>query len=425
LSHGCRAFLIALCLGLAACVPLDRHPTETLAIPGSTARQILVMLRLPPPHFRPDADYATGYHLLFGRDARRRIAEALAEEHNLKLIADWPMLALGVDCFVMEIPAENSAAYLVERLSQDPRVESVQRMNLFQVLGHNDPLYPLQPSAKLWHLADLHEIATGKDVRVAQIDTGVEVNHPDLDGRVTLAQNFVDGSPYVAETHGTAVAGIIAARADDGIGIAGVAPRAKLMALRACWQESDFSDAAFCSSFTLAKALQFSLEHNAQVINLSLGGPPDRLLERLMNVALAHGVTIVAAVDPQIGNGGFPASHAGVLAVSGDEAREARADFLLAPGRDIPTTTPGRRWSFVAGSSFAAAHVTGMVALLRELTPRITSAQIHDALAPAATSGLAAGRPVMIDACAAIARAAATCACACAVTREAGSPLSR
>jgi hypothetical protein len=419
-----RVFLIALCLALAACAPLDRRPAETLTIRGPTERQILVMLRLPPAHFRPDADYASGYHLLFGHDARHRIAEALADEHNLKLIADWPMLALGVDCFVMEAQADKSTAHLVKRLAQDPRVESVQAMNLFQVLGHNDPLYSLQPSAKLWHLADVHEIATGKDVRVAEIDTGVEVNHPDLQGRVSLAQNFVDGSPYVAEMHGTAVAGIIAARADDGIGIAGVAPQAKLLALRACWQPSSAS-AALCSSFTLAKALQFALEQNVQVINLSLGGPRDRLLERLMNVALAHGVTIVAAVDPQSANGGFPASHAGVLAVSADEAGDVRGDFFLAPGRDIPATALGGRWSFVAGSSFAAAHVTGMVALLRELIPRIKPGQVRDALAPAASSGLAAARPVMIDACAAIARAAGTCACACAVTREARSLLSR
>ena len=377
------------------------------------------MLRLPPPHFRPDANYSSSDGWRFGRDARRRIAEELAGKHSLKLIADWPMPALGVDCFVMEVQADHSAARLVERLSQDPRVESVQPMSLFRVLGHNDPLYPLQPSAKLWHLAELHEVTTGKDVLVAEIDTGVELDHPDLHGRVSLARNFVDGSPYVAETHGTAVAGIIAARADDGIGIAGVAPQARLMALRACWQEGSDSAAAFCSSFTLAKALQFALDQSARVINLSLGGPRDRLLERLMDVALAHGVTIVSAVDPQIGDGGFPASHAGVLAVAGDEARDVRADFLLAPGRDIPTTTPGGRWSFVAGSSFAAAHVTGMVALLRQLVPQIQPWQVHDALAPAGAPGSAAARPLMIDAWAAIARAAATCACT--VTRVARS----
>src|SRR6185295_8428623 len=137
------------------------------------------------------------------------------------------------------------------------RVESAQPINVFHTLGHNDPLYPLQPGARQWRLAELHEVATGRNAIVAQIDTGVELDHPDLRGQVALARNFVDGSDWAGEAHGTAVAGIIAARADNGIGIAGVAPQAVLMALRACWQAGD-RGAASCNSFTLAKALQFA-----------------------------------------------------------------------------------------------------------------------------------------------------------------------
>ncbi|MHB8533952.1 MAG: S8 family peptidase [Sulfuricaulis sp.] len=372
------------------------------------------MLRLPPSHFRPDESYTGGYDAHFGRDARHRVAEQLAGEHGLQLVAEWPMQSLGVDCFVMEVPSNDSPAHLVKRLSSDPRIESVQPMNLFHTLGYNDPLYSLQPSAKLWHLAELHEVTTGRNVMVAEVDTGVDLDHPDLRGQVAVVQNFVDDSPYVAETHGTAVAGIIVARADNGLGIAGVAPQARLMVLRACWQVSA-QGAALCSSFTLAKALQFALDHNAQIINLSLGGPRDRLLERLLDMALMHGVTIVSAVDPRVGSGGFPASHAGVLAVAGDDERNVAADVLVAPGRDIPTTIPGGRWDFVTGSSFAAAHVTGLVALLLELEPRIQPQQVHDALISAGTSGASADRPTMVDACAAVARAVGACACGCAV----------
>lgn len=416
------AFMASLCVGLAACASVSR-PVETASTHGSAERQILVMLRLPPSHFRPDESYTGGYDAHFGRDARHRIAEQLAGEHGLKLVAEWPMQSLGVDCFVMEVPSNDSPTHLAERLSADPRIESVQPMNLFHTLGHNDPLYSLQPSAKLWHLTELHEVTTGKNVVVAEVDTGVEIEHPDLRGQVALVQNFVDSSPYVAETHGTAVAGIIVARADNGLGIVGVAPQARLMVLRACWQESAKSATAFCSSFTLAKALQFALDQNAKVLNLSLSGPRDRLLERLLDAALARGATIVSAVDPRVGDGGFPASHAGVLAVAGDDERNVAADVLMAPGRDIPTTIPGGRWDFVAGSSFAAAHVTGLVALLLELEPRIQPQQVHDALVPAGKSGLSADRPVIVDACAAVAWAAGTCACGCAVAHETSSLL--
>src|SRR5258708_11929996 len=219
-----RSLLALLGLCMFACAQLEGR-TETSADGDSLERQVLVMLRLPAPHFRPDVNYAGSFDWRVGRDGRRQVAERLANQYGLKIIDGWPMPALGVDCFVMEAPDSGPLALIVDKLSQDPRVESAQSMQVFRVLAHNDPLYPLQPSAKTWHLDELHRITTGRRIRVAEIDTGVEVDHPDLAGSVAVARNFVDGRGNVAEMHGTAVAGIIAARADDGLGIAGIAPR--------------------------------------------------------------------------------------------------------------------------------------------------------------------------------------------------------
>lgn len=409
------AILLSLCL--VACAPLERQ-ADPPADAGSAQQQVLVMLRLAPPHFRPDVDYAGSYDSRLGGASRRRIAEGLAAQYELRIIDDWAMPALGVDCFVMATLSEASIEQLVEKLSLDPRVESAQSMNWFHVLGYNDPLYSLQPSAKLWHLADLHKFATGRNVRVAEIDTGVESDHPDLSGRVAMTRNFVDQRVGVGEVHGTAVAGIIVATGNNGVGIVGIAPDARLLALRACWETAERADAAVCSSFTLAKALQFALEANAQVINLSLGGPRDRLLERLLDVALSRGVTVVSAADPQSGDGGFPASHRGVLAIAGDDAQDVRGDILRAPGRDIPTTVPGGKWSFVTGTSFAAAHMTGLVALLRELAPAMSAPQVRGVLAAPAISGLAIDSHAIVDACAAVGRITGACACACAEARD-------
>ena len=404
--------LAAIWLCAMACAGQARA-ADTPADDREALRQVLVMLRSAPPHFRPDVDYAGGYDTRVGRDARRRIAQSLASQYGLKIIDSWPMPALGVDCFVMEAAGDASLAPVVERMSTDTRVESIQAMNVFRVLAHNDPLYPLQPSAKLWHLDEIHKVSTGRLVRVAEVDTGVEVDHPDLAGQIAVARNFVDGRNGVAEMHGTAVAGIIAARPDNGQGVAGIAPASRLMALRACWQPTG-SVAAVCNSFTLAKALQFALDERAEVINLSLGGPRDRLLERLLDVALARDIAIIAAVDANVRGGGFPASHAGVLAVAGDDAHDVSTDVLVGPGRDIPTTITDHKWGFVTGSSFAAAHVTGLVALLRELAPNTPPQQLREALSPRAARSGAGGRTV-VDACAAIARIGGTCACACAV----------
>ena len=375
-------------------------------------QQILVMLRIPAPHFRPSLAYTGGaYGTDAARASRQRTARALARDYGLDLVVDWPMPSLGVDCFVMSAHDAAGLDALVQRLAADPRVESAQRMNVFTVLGHDDPLYPLQPAAARWHLDDVHAIATGRGVRIAEIDTGVETAHPDLRGQIELTRNLVDDRPEVAEFHGTAVAGIIAALPDNGVGIVGVAPAARLLALRACWQPAPRDPGAVCSSFTLAKALQAALDERADIINLSVGGPRDALLARLLDVAIARGIDVVAAVDPARADG-FPASHGGVLAIAGDDVQDRSANIFRAPGRDIPTTVVGRSFGFASGNSFAAAHVSGLVALLHEVAPRARPAEIREFLSAPGAIGVR-DAPPRVDACAALAKARQACACEC------------
>jgi len=366
------------------------------------ARQILVMLHLPPPHFRPDASYGGRYTDDLGSSARRRIAEELAQTYGLKVVSDWPMPVLGIDCYVMEEAADKPLNQKMGLIAKDPRVEWVQPMALFHGLGRTDPLYLVQPSAKYWHIDEIHKVATGRNVHVAVVDSGIDDTHPDLLGQITLKENFVDGSPYIAEAHGTGVAGIIAARAGNGGGIEGVAPDARVMALRACWEV--LNGPAQCNSFTLAKALNYAITHNAQVINMSLTGPSDHLLGRLVDAALTRGISVVGAVDPHSADHGFPASHPGVLAASDEGAKDNDTAVLIAPGRDIPTAAPGARWHFVSGPSYAAAHVSGMVALLTELQPSLKPAQIRAKMVVNTVASSDAQIAGTIDACATIGR---------------------
>lgn len=385
------------------------------AVSGETTQhQILLMLHAAPAHYRPDSNYVGGYRTSPSREARRRIARALAREHDLRLRTDWPMPALGLDCFVLDAPDRVAAERAVQALAADARVESVQPMQRFRLLAYRDPLYPAQPAASNWHLSELHARTTGKGVLVAVVDSGVAAAHPDLQGQVAATRNFVDDHGDVPETHGTEVAGIIAARADNGVGIVGIAPQSRLLALRACAQTGDGT--AECSSFALARALQFAIERRAQVLNLSLSGPPDRLLGRLLDAAMARGITAVGAVDAQASDGGFPASHAGVLAVAGHNADKPPAAALLAPGQGIPTTRSDGSWGLVSGPSFAAAQVSGLVALLRQLSPGLKPERLRSILAPATGLGLAAERPQPIDACAVLLRVDGRCTCNCATT---------
>ena len=422
------AGFIAACTALPACAAPDapaQTGASTQAAEAASGR-LLVMLPMAPPHFHAGAGYGGAYPLDAGALARRRIADDLAREHGLRVIDNWPMPVIGVDCFVMERAAGALPGPKLEALGRDPRVSWVQPLNAFhaQADGAGDPLYPVQPAATAWRLAELQRWSTGRGVRVAIVDSGVDAAHPDLAGQLELQENFVDAGPAPAEVHGTAVAGVIAARAGNGIGIAGVAPGVRLMALRACWQAP--RTRASCSSFTLGKALNFAIEHHARVINLSLAGPADRLLATLVEAADANGAAVVGAVDPGL-PGGFPGSLPLVIAVAaqGPLHVPVPAHALLAPGVDIPTCLPGARWGLVSGASYAAAHVSGLVALLAQLRPGTAPQQlkhgivvVHDTLALRRTAHTTPETPSAgsIDACATIARAvgAGGCACACA-----------
>ena len=150
------------------------------------------------------------------------------------------------------------------------------------------------------------------------------------------------------------------------------------MALRACW-ESSTGGSGTCNSFTLAKALAFVVDRRPDVLNLSLTGPSDALLERLIDVVLERGVTVVAAHERT--SEGFPGSLPGVVVVeSAGQSPNSRRGLIPAPGLDILTTVPGAAFDFVSGSSFAAAHVSGVVALLLERDRGLTAAEIHQLL---------------------------------------------
>jgi subtilisin family serine protease len=391
LLFGLLAWMAA--FGVAQAAAPEANPSE---------RQVLVLLRLPAEHLRPDAGYAGGYGNAASQAARRRIAGRIARDHGLKLVTGWPMPLVGLDCFVLAVPDGQSPVEVAANLSHDRDVAWSEPMHTYRAEAQaaskpgppNDPLFRAQPAAKEWRLDALHRYATGRNVRVAVVDSDVDVRHPDLAGQILSRQNFVAGRPDTPEQHGTGVAGIIAAVEDNQIGIVGVAPGARLMALRACWQQE--AQGTICDTLSLAKAVHFAIDHSAQVINLSLAGPPDLLLGRLIDAAVARGIVVVGAVDPNLARGGFPASHPGVVAVaSGGTA----PGVYVAPGHDVPTTQVGGRWALVSGSSYSAAHVSGLYALLRERSPRGGSPM---ALLVAHAGG-------GIDACASLLGAAAPC----------------
>jgi Subtilase family len=348
------------------------------------------------------------------------ITDAIAQTYHLPQVGAFPLTSLGVQCVVFQIPENQGDEDTMARLAADPRVESVQPNYVFQGLvgQHNDPYATLQHGARTIRADIAHRWATGKGVKVAVVDTGVDVEHPDLDGRVVQTVNFVEGGDrtFNQDSHGTAVIGVIAAKADNHIGIFGIAPDAEIVAVKACWQRVPGVVEAVCSSWTLAKAVDYAIVAGVQVLNLSLTGPPDPLLARLITRAVESGITAVAAaVEGGEQAPGFPASLGTVLGVLASDmhgevrgaAAVERTPLLAAPGAEILTTMPHQSFDFLSGSSLAAAHVSGIAALLLEVDPRLSPLQMSTLLR-AATQPVEVTRhgsqPViaLVDACTAL-----------------------
>jgi len=321
------------------------------------------------------------------------LAKELSGEYGLDQVGAFPLTSLGVQCVVFQVSENRPLDTVLAQLTADPRVESVQQNQFFQGLGAlaGDPYSSLQYGPRAVHADRAHAWVTGRGVRVAVVDTGVDTRHPDLTDRVVKTINFVEGGEktFTSDYHGTAVAGVIAAHTDNGKGIYGIAPDADLLAVKACWHRRPGTSEAWCSSWTLAKAIDFAIAEHVQVLNLSLSGPPDPLLRRLIVKASSEqSITVVAAVmereDPALS---FPANLSTVIAViASDSQGRVRArvgkqpTLLAAPGVEVLTTVPNGAYDFLSGSSFATAHVSGIVALLLEGNPQLSPQQVKDLL---------------------------------------------
>jgi subtilisin family serine protease len=363
-------------------------------------------------------------------DATRATLAGISRDYQLSKVAEWPIYVLGMQCAVMRIPPTESRDTLIARLGADKRVRLVQALQRFSTLtstpaatvgplvalgtlsARGDPYTVVQPSLRQMGVVEAHARSTGQGVRIAVIDTGLDDTHPELTGRIALEKNFVDADAHQfrQDRHGTAVGGIIAANQNNG-GMVGIAPAAQLLALKACWQLGTDTAAAECNSYTLARALAEAIARRPQIINLSLTGPPDPLLQALAELAIAQGIVIVgpAATADAIG-ARFPTSVPGLLSAQVATAKHQSA-VLSAPGSEILTLSPGGRYDFASGDSVAVAAVSGVAALLLSTRGDLSAAQIAAlltasipaaALPPTADSDPMGGGTVSINACQAL-----------------------
>lgn len=243
--------------------------------------------------------------------------------------------------------------------------------------------------------------STGSGVTVAVIDSGVDADHPQLHrpGKVLPGRDFylkgtLPGN-YDCISHGTGVAGIIAADGLPGVGFAGVAPGARILPVRVSERETDNTGSTEeINPNILAKGIKYAVDARARVINLSLAGFRDeRPVRQAIAYAVAHDVVVVAAVGNGQGSDSgnlpaYPASYPGVIGVGAIDNAGARVTAsqvgpyvdLVAPGSSVLAPTRVAGHAYADGTSFAAPFVAGTAALVRSAWPKLTAAQVAQRL---------------------------------------------
>jgi hypothetical protein len=301
-------------------------------------------------------------------------AIALAQRHRLTRVESQNFPLIGATMFRWRIPDRRSIDTVARQLMGDGSVRSVQRNYRFALqqveTAHDDPG---QYAIGKLHLMQAHAVTRGDDVRIAVIDSGIDVAHPELAGAIAGTYDALR-STEGAHTHGTGIAGTIVARSR----LLGSAPAARLLAIRAFGATASGAES---TSFVLLKGLNYAVEQGAQIINMSFAGPKDPLLERGLAAAAKRGIVLIAAA----GNAGpkspplFPASDRNVIAVTATDASDKLFQAsnrgshlaLAAPGVDLLLPSPDEKYQVASGTSFAAAYVSGVAALIVERNPGI------------------------------------------------------
>jgi thermitase len=232
-----------------------------------------------------------------------------------------------------------------------------------------DPFLNKQWALEKIHISALQDITAGiSGPLVAILDTGIDRNHPDLEGNVVAEVNFTD-SPTVNDRngHGTHVAGIIAANTDNGIGVAGVAPQSRLMNVKVA------GDDGICRAATVARGIVWAADNGAKIINVSLEMGPSAELEQAVKYAWNKGAIIIAAAGNSASSKPvYPAYYVNCIAAAGTSQDDDLAPLsnygdwvdIAAPGFLIFSTLPGEKYGYENGTSSAAAYVSGIAALL-------------------------------------------------------------
>ncbi|HEY6259692.1 MAG TPA: S8 family serine peptidase [Xanthobacteraceae bacterium] len=311
--------------------------------------------------------------------------DALGRRYRLARLQSVPFQLGGTTLVRWHITDRRSVPVVVRELENDGL--SAQPNYLFVLQdGAAKPAAasegdPAQYMLEKMHLPQAHGLAQGNRVLVAVIDSGVDVTHPDLAGDIAGSYDAL-GTGFKAHSHGTAIAGAIAAHGR----LMGAAPSAQILAVRA-FSGNGAEDG---TDFAIRTGLDWAVSHGARIVNMSFAGPQDPGIARAVAQAHDKGVILIAAA----GNRGakspplYPAADPNVIAVTATDTNDQMPAFanrgpyiaVAAPGVDLMLLAPNGTLQVSSGTSFSAAYVTGTAALMLERKPDLGPETLRQAL---------------------------------------------
>lgn len=332
--------------------------------------------------------------------------DALQRRHRLTRIESQPSQLAGITMYRWRIPDRRSVPAVVRELEADNVVASAQPNYLFTLQESEAPTaaavadeLPQYELAKL-NLPRAHELAKGDNILIAVIDSGIDVSHPELAGAIAGSFDALT-TPMAAHKHGTGIAGMIVAHGK----LKGAAPAARILAVRAF----DPKDAgAEGTTFNILKGLDWAAAQGARVINMSFAGPSDPAIAKSLAAAHKKGIVLIAAA----GNAGakspplYPAADANVIAVTATDADDklveqsnrGRHVAIAAPGAQLLVAIPDGGYEIASGTSYSAAEVSGIAALMLERKGDLSPNKLRDILLATAKDLGPKGRDAMFGA---------------------------
>jgi subtilisin family serine protease len=323
---------------------------------------------------------------------RGNVKRLVARRYNLQPLDAFRVEMLHARGWRFRILGARTVRHVVKLMRGDPRIKVVQPNFFYRLQSPNTirGSWQAQYAVARIDLLAAHAISRGADSTIAVIDTEVDWKHPEFSGtRVKSYDATSNTGVSRPNQHGTAVTGIIAARSQ----LLGVAPSATLLSIKAFSQTT--GNQPLATSQSLWKAINWAYRNGARVLNLSFAGRhAEPGLHRLLKYVHAHGVIPVAAA----GNGGsgtspaYPAAYPEVIAVTATDDNDTVYDHansgsyieLAAPGVSVLSPALGAIYEMPSGTSLAAAHVSGLVALMLSVDPSLTVRQVRTVLAASA-----------------------------------------